>query len=102
MGWWQPDPISVGKQTSSSSPNPAAWVFKSGRLGSTAERHARDFEALLGKVERGEAVATGALTPQDPGEFDRLRGTNKGSFPCPSAFSDAELMQALQDNGRKE
>jgi hypothetical protein len=73
-----------------------------GRLGSTAERHARDFEALLGKVERGEAVETGALSPQEPGEFDGLTGANKAPFPCPSAFSDDELMQVLQENGWKE
>jgi hypothetical protein len=73
-----------------------------GRLGSTAERHARDFEALLGKVERGEAVATGALSPQDPGEFDGLMAANKAPFPCPSAMSDDELMATLQENGWKE
>jgi hypothetical protein len=73
-----------------------------GRLGSTAERHARDFEALLGKVERGEAVETGALSPQEPGEFDGLTEANKAPFPCPSAFSDDELMQVLQENGWKE
>ena len=73
-----------------------------GRLGSTAERHARDFEALLGKVERGEIVETGALSPDDPGEFDGLMGANTGPFPCPSAFTDDELMQALQENGWKE
>jgi hypothetical protein len=73
-----------------------------GRLGSTAERHARDFEALLGKVERGERVETGALSPDDPGEFDGLMGANTGPFPCPSAFSDDELMKALQENGWKE
>ena len=73
-----------------------------GRLGPAAERHARDFEALLAKVESGEAVATGALTPEDPGEFDGLMGANNAPFPCPSAFSDDELMQALQENGWKE
>jgi hypothetical protein len=73
-----------------------------GRLGSTAERHARDFEALLGKVERGEIVETGALSPDDPGEFDGLMGANTAPFPCPSAFTDDELMQALQENGWKE
>lgn len=73
-----------------------------GRLGSTAERHARDFEALLAKVERGEAVATGALTPEDPGEFDGLTGANTAPFPCPSALSDDDLMQTLQENGWKE
>jgi predicted trehalose synthase len=70
-----------------------------GRLGSMAERHARDFEALLGKVERGEAVATGALGPDDPGEFDGLIGGNTAPFPCPSALSDDELMDILQKDG---
>lgn len=70
-----------------------------GRLGPAAERHARDFEALLAKVERGEAVATGALTPDDPGEFDGFMGANKAPCPCPSAMSDGELMAALQENG---
>lgn len=73
-----------------------------GRLGPAAERHARDFEALLGKVERGEPVATGALTPEDPGEFDGLIGANTGPFPCPSAMSDDELMKALQAAGWEE
>lgn len=70
-----------------------------GRLGPAAERHARDFEALLAKVERGEAVATGALRPEDPGEFDGLMGANKAPFPCPSALTDDELMEQLQENG---
>ena len=70
-----------------------------GRLGPAAERHARDFEALLAKVERGEAVATGALRPEDPGEFDSLIGANKAPFPCPSAMTDDELMEQLQENG---
>lgn len=73
-----------------------------GRLGPAAERHARDFEALLAKVESGEAVVTGALRPEDPGEFDGLMGANKAPFPCPSAMSDDDLMQALQENGWKE
>lgn len=72
-----------------------------GRLGSTAERHARDFEALLARLESGEAVATGALSPDDPGEFDGLMGANTAPFPCPSAMSDDELMETLQDNGWK-
>jgi hypothetical protein len=73
-----------------------------GRLSGAAERHARDFEALLGKVERGEAVATGALTPDDPGEFDGLMRTNTAPFPCPSALSDDELMARLQENAWDE
>ncbi len=73
-----------------------------GRLGSTAERHARDFEALLGKVERGERVETGALSPEDPGEFDHLVRANKAPYPCPSAMSDDEIMTLLQENGWKE
>lgn len=72
-----------------------------GRLAPQAERHARDFEALLGKVERGEPVETGALSPQDPGEFDGLMGANTSPFPCPSGMSDDELMKALQENGWK-
>jgi hypothetical protein len=74
-----------------------------GRLGPMAERHARDFEALLAKLEAGEAVATGALSPQDPDEFAGLRGSfgdeEKGGFPCPSSMSDDELMKVLQENG---
>jgi len=73
-----------------------------GRLGRAAERHARDFEALLAKVESGEAVATGALTPEDPGEFDGLMRANTAPFPCPPALSDDDLMQTLQENGWKE
>lgn len=70
-----------------------------GRLGSTAERHARDFEALLAKLAAGEAVETGALSPQDPGEFDGLAGANRAAFPCPSGLSDEELVAALQEHG---
>lgn len=75
-----------------------------GRLAPEAERHARDFESLLGKIEAGEAVATGALDPDDPVELAQLRAgfssvPNKGGFPCPSALSDDELMAALQDDG---
>jgi hypothetical protein len=73
-----------------------------GRLGPMAERHARDFEALLAKVESGEAVATGALSPDDPGEFDGLTEANKAPFPCPSALSDDELMATLQEHGWEE
>ena len=70
-----------------------------GRLGPMAERHARDFESLLAKVEAGEPVETGALSPEDPAEFDGMTGANTGPFPCPSALSDDELMQALQEAG---
>ena len=73
-----------------------------GRLGPSAEKHARDFEALLGRLENGEAVETGAPTPDDPGEIEDLRGAisswsqNKAPYSCPSACSDEELMAALQ------
>ncbi|MBI1402209.1 MAG: hypothetical protein GC147_03215 [Porphyrobacter sp.] len=75
-----------------------------GRLAPMAERHARDFEALLGKLERGEAVETGALTPEDPGEMEALRrrygsAPDKGGYSCPSSWSDEELMAALQEHG---
>ncbi|MDN3646360.1 hypothetical protein QWY75_09120 [Pontixanthobacter aestiaquae] len=74
-----------------------------GRLGPAAERNARDFEALLGKLENGEPVETGALTPEDPAEFDGLRGFGPGAgkntspYSCPSALSDDELMAVLQE-----
>ncbi|VVT09748.1 hypothetical protein [Erythrobacter sp. EC-HK427] len=72
-----------------------------GRPGATTECHARDFEALLARLENGEAVATGALTPEDPGEFDGLRiggmaRANTAALPCPSGLSDAELIAHLQ------
>ena len=78
-----------------------------GRLGPMAERHARDFEALLGKVESGEIVDTGALLPHEPGEIESLHrrfssipgSAREGSFPCPSSLSDDELMAALQGDG---
>lgn len=75
-----------------------------GRLAPQAERHARDFESLLGRLEKGEAVETGALDPSDPGELEYLRADytsipKKGAFPCPSAMSDDELMARLQENG---
>jgi hypothetical protein len=75
-----------------------------GRLAPLAERHARDFEALLAKVEAGEPVVTGALSPEDAGEHEVLRARfssipEKGAFPCPSALSDDELMKVLQENG---
>ena len=78
-----------------------------GRLAPLAERHARDFEALLARVEAGEPVFTGALAPEDAGELEVLRAgfssiPEKGAFPCPSAFSDDELMKALQETGWEE
>lgn len=78
-----------------------------GRLGPAAERHARDFEALLAKLEQGEAVATGALAPDDPGEIESIHRSfssipDKRAFPCPSAMSDDELMAVLQSSGWDE
>lgn len=73
-----------------------------GRLGPAAERHARDFEALLGKVERGEPVATGALSPEDPDEFDAYLAAKKARSHCPSGLSDEELMERLQEAGWEE
>ncbi|WP_114521660.1 hypothetical protein [Altererythrobacter sp. ZODW24] len=72
-----------------------------GRLGPRAERHARDFEALLARLEAGEAVETGARAVDDPGELEMLRRfvagePGKGGLSCPSAFSDEELLAALQ------
>jgi hypothetical protein len=78
-----------------------------GRLGPQAERHARDFEALLGKLEKGEAVETGALAPADEGEIAYLRRSitsipDKDRHRCPSTWSDEEIMKALQENGWTE
>lgn len=70
-----------------------------GRLAPMAERHARDFESLLARLAGGEAVETGALTPADPAEFDGLKRDSARENFCPSALSDEELMQTLQDNG---
>lgn len=81
-----------------------------GRLGPVAERHARDFETLLGKVERGERVATGAARVDDPGEIEAMHRFVPGSVAhtsrradphCPSALSDEDLMKVLQENGWK-
>ncbi|WP_435416941.1 hypothetical protein WAB17_08560 [Parerythrobacter aurantius] len=44
-----------------------------GRLGPGAERHARDFKALLGRIAAGEEVETGAPGPGEPGEIEQLR-----------------------------
>ena len=69
-----------------------------GRLAPLAERHARDFESLLAKVETGEAVDTGARGPDAPGELEALRrfvpGLRSRADPrCPSGRSDEKLMQ---------
>ncbi|MFW2348871.1 hypothetical protein [Qipengyuania sp.] len=74
-----------------------------GRLGPLAERHARDFEALLGRIEAGDPPATGLPGPGDPSELERIRaGTSAdpaflAASPCPSALSDEDLMAILQD-----
>ena len=81
-----------------------------GRLGPAAERHARDFEALLAALQKGEDVATGAHTPEEPGELEALRAyqgvlslPHASEFspgpPCPSTLSDDEIMQLLQEHG---
>lgn len=79
-----------------------------GRLGPMAERHARDFESLLGKLEQGELVDTGALLPHEPGEIEALhrgyssipaKGRERAAFPCPSGMTDDELMAVLQGDG---
>ena len=78
-----------------------------GRLAPTAEKHARDFESLLARLERGEAVETGAYRPDDPGEIEGLlahssaarahRPPEEASAYCPSAMTDEELMAAMGD-----
>lgn len=79
-----------------------------GRLGPRAELHARDFEALLSRVEAGEAVETGAPGPGDPGELEAIRAassakaTFRPSAPCPSTWSDEELIEALQEVEREK
>ncbi len=81
-----------------------------GRLGATAEKHARDFESLLARVEAGEAVETGAARPGDAGEIETLRHIAAPPDPlrapptCPSALSDEEIMalfQEVEDGARK-
>ncbi len=73
-----------------------------GRLGPSAERHARDFEALLANVERGARVETGALTPQDPGEIETIRRHTSASpdyrarSACLSDLDNDELLGVLQ------
>lgn len=78
-----------------------------GRLGPSAERHARDFEGLLAQIEDARPVETGALSPEDPGEIEALRRgfssiPEKDAVACPSGFTDEEIMQALQKVGWKE
>jgi hypothetical protein len=70
-----------------------------GRLAGMAERHARDFESLLARLAEGKAVETGALTPEDPAEFDRFKRDSARENFCPSALSDDELMEQLQEIG---
>ncbi|NBB26622.1 hypothetical protein GVM20_15940 [Porphyrobacter sp. SLTP] len=70
-----------------------------GRLKPMAERHARDFESLLAKLQAGEAVETGALSPEDPDEFGHRDSAFARDSFCPSGWSDEQLMQALQENG---
>lgn len=76
-----------------------------GRLGLRAELHARDFEALLARVEAGEAVDTGAPGPDEPGELETIlrqssaKATSRPSATCPSGWSDDELIAALQGLG---
>lgn len=82
----------LGKSTQGGNP-----VF--GRLANSAEKHARDFEGLLAMLERGEDVPTGALAVDDPGELECVRGGGEfgARLGCPDSFTDADLMQALQE-----
>jgi len=79
-----------------------------GRLAPRAELHARDFEALLARIEAGEAVDTGAPGPDDPGEIEEIlahssaKATFRPSAPCPSTWSDEELIEALQEVERQQ
>lgn len=78
-----------------------------GRLGPMAERHARDFESLLARVESGDAVETGALTPDQPGEIESLHRRSfaiptQGAIPCLSDMTDEKLMAELQALGLDE
>ncbi|QWC57341.1 hypothetical protein F7D01_09805 [Erythrobacter sp. 3-20A1M] len=76
-----------------------------GRLNASAERHARDFEALLARLQAGEAVETGALGPDDAGEIETMRAAIARPDPfrapprCPSALSDEEIMALYQEDG---
>ena len=84
-----------------------------GRLGPATEKHARDFEALLARMAEGEQVATGALAPEDPSEFEggpspfesgqahapgalAHRPPDWAPMPCPSTMSDAQLTAAIE------
>lgn len=84
-----------------------------GRLAPMAERQARDFDGLLARIGRGEAVETGALQPQDPGEIEALRAHSSAAHAtrdaaryaapsCPSAWSDENIMEALQGDMGEE
>lgn len=66
-----------------------------GRLAPQAERHARDFDALLDRVERGEAVKTGAPTLHDDTELGELR-----RFTAPLYRSDIPEMDDENDEDR--
>ncbi len=74
-----------------------------GKLASGAERHARDFETLLGRVERGEGVQTGARRLSDPSEIAMIRAHTSADPDyepldgCPSGLSNDELLQRLQE-----
>ncbi|MCX9147286.1 hypothetical protein [Erythrobacter sp. WG] len=68
------------------------------RLGPMAERHARDFESLLAKVETGEAVGAGAPGGDAPGELEAFRQFVPGSRfradpRCQCGWSDEQVMQ---------
>lgn len=69
-----------------------------GRMANSAEKHARDFDALLGMLERGEDVATGALAVSDPGELEitRARTEVSGLLTCTDSLSDKEIMETLE------
>ena len=77
-----------------------------GKLAPSAERHARDFEALLDALEREDAVETGARRPQDGSEIARLRANStadpdyESPVRCPSDMADEELLQHLQELDR--
>lgn len=74
-----------------------------GRLGPHAERLARDFEALLSRVETGTPIDVALPGPDDPGELERIHaGTSaaaafRAAPPCPSGLSDDELIEKLQE-----
>lgn len=78
-----------------------------GRLGPSAERHARDFEALLTHVESGARVETGALTPADTSEIEAIRAGTSASpqfrarWTRPSGMSDDEVFEHFQELGRR-